>query len=346
MSDELNNLIMGARLGYDIARDIAKVVETIIKASHPNVQTELVTAEKNNKTQYPAVSVGNEEVKARCFIDGSVKAVESGESTVEEEAEKIASFMKIELGDDMESRLGDVKDMTKLFDQPDPSRITLEVINASQNEEMLKSVPHQMVADDLAVIARYQLGDGASCVINDGLATHLGYTPKEVLDYGASNIRNQNYSITSMGQMLADLMGGEMPFEEAEDMFSQEQGMYVISNESKLHGAAGIFCDRSLREQVAQRFDGESYIVIPSSIHETLAVRADSLTPEQARDMINDVNKTQLRGEEILSDHAYHVDGRTLKISSYDNVQKNQEQLKEFGIAAEVSKKASSGAHM
>ncbi len=337
MADELNTMIMGARLGYDIARDIVKAVGAIIKASQPEAHTELVTAVKNNEAEYPAISVEKDGVQARCFIDGSVSAIENGETTIEEEAKKISSFFEEELG---EKRFEDIKDMTKQFDNPDLSRITLEVINATQNEEMLKSVPHNLVADDLAGIARYQLGNGASCVINDGLAKHLGYTPKEILDYGASNIRNEGYHITNMGQMIADMMG--MPYAEAEDMFPQEQGMYVITNENKVHGAAGIFFDRELRKQVAEKFDGEDYLILPSSIHETIAVKADTLTPEQTKEMITEINGCELRPEEVLSNRAYHVDGKTLQITGYECAQKSKENAE---IVADAVKKVATGAH-
>ena len=74
--------------------------------------------------------------------------------------------------------------------------------------------------------------------------------------------------------------------------------MTIVTNEKKINGAAVI-----MNEQFMSAF-GDCF-VIPSSIHEMIVVPAAGADYDTLSDMINEVNRTQLRPEEVLSDHPY-----------------------------------------
>lgn len=53
------------------------------------------------------------------------------------------------------------------------------------------------------------------------------------------------------------------------------------------------------------KFLKEDYYIIPSSIHETLIVRASEADVDKLNEIIQEVNHSAVSPEEVLSDHAY-----------------------------------------
>ena len=90
-----------------------------------------------------------------------------------------------------------------------------------------------------------------------------------------------------------------MPEEE-----SDEFGMYVLSNSSKVFGAASILYPDVLKN-FAEKLDRDLYI-LPSSVHEVILLPKRSETEwETLQEMVKEVNATQLEEVEILSDSVY-----------------------------------------
>ena len=58
--------------------------------------------------------------------------------------------------------------------------------------------------------------------------------------------------------------------------------------------------------------------ILPSSIHEVLAVAASSQTPEMLADMVYTINMAQVNLEDRLSNQVYHYDrnARTLTLAT------------------------------
>ena len=80
--------------------------------------------------------------------------------------------------------------------------------------------------------------------------------------------------------------------------------MYVLSNTQKSLGAACILYDGVLKSCAARL--GEAYYVLPSSIHEVIMVPVSAVGDEQELSaMVRDINRTQVRDTEILSDNIY-----------------------------------------
>lgn len=69
------------------------------------------------------------------------------------------------------------------------------------------------------------------------------------------------------------------------------------------NGAWGIF-EPDIREKLLQMFGG-SCIIIPSSIHEVLAMAEGAQTTTELTHMIRSINETVVKPEDQLSDHAY-----------------------------------------
>lgn len=82
-----------------------------------------------------------------------------------------------------------------------------------------------------------------------------------------------------------------------------ERQMVVITNLNKCYGAISIlFCEDELHEIL-----GDDIIIIPSSVHEVIAVPAMSEAFAQLNSFIQQTNKKLVEKHEILSNHYYTI---------------------------------------
>ena len=89
--------------------------------------------------------------------------------------------------------------------------------------------------------------------------------------------------------------------------------IYVLSNTSRNLGSGIAFlCTQPLKE-LCRKWGTETVVVIPSSIHELIVVRADLADADYINQMIREVNAGIVSDEEQLADHffIYHTDTDT-----------------------------------
>ena len=86
--------------------------------------------------------------------------------------------------------------------------------------------------------------------------------------------------------------------------------MLVVTNTSKFFGAASIFCER-VQNRLDELFPN-GYYLVPSSIHEFIAVDKQILIPESLKEVIFDMNKNVVENKEQLSDAAYYIENGIL----------------------------------
>jgi hypothetical protein len=109
--------------------------------------------------------------------------------------------------------------------------------------------------------------------------------------------------------------------------------MYVLSNKDKQYGAVYMF-DTEVMSKIAEEIGGD-LVVIPSSIHESILLKKQEDTDfDILRDMVKEVNRTQLHPTEILSDEVYQYSRDTQVLSRVVAV--SQEEILEheglFGV--------------
>ena len=186
------------------------------------------------------------------------------------------------------------------------------VINAEKNKEMLEKCPHELM-EDLAIICRYYVQDNASFLVKNEHLDLLQMSPSEALEIAKMNsVSKEEYQVKNIAEVLNEVMGMDddiMP----DDM---QPPIYVVTNEARCNGATGIFINEDLRQAVRDTI-GEDYYVIPSSVHEVLAVGTSVLPKEELKAMIMDVNDNHVSQDEYLSDEPY-VCGVNLRIRLAD----------------------------
>ena len=105
--------------------------------------------------------------------------------------------------------------------------------------------------------------------------------------------------------------------------------MYVISNSTGINGAVSMLYENELHK-LANQMEDDLY-VLPSSIHEVIAVPASMGNPNELAEMVSEINMNQVALEERLSNQVYHYDKDLRKLS----LATNTPNLRLDGIVAE-----------
>lgn len=196
------------------------------------------------------------------------------------------------------------------------------VVNAAANEELLRETPHRRI-EDLAVVPRFRVGieDGnASFRVTNELLQSLHMTKEEVLELAIRNSEEEGYTCRPMAAVLREMMGGMEPEMEEEFLAGGPQ-IFVLTNGSKVNGATALACKSVLAE--AGEKVGEDFYILPSSIHEVLLVPASTSELPFLKEMVHEVNSTEVAPDEVLSDNVYRYSVKDRKFEiAREEVQK------------------------
>lgn len=214
-------------------------------------------------------------------------------------------------------------DMSQMKD-----RVTMMLVNTEQNKEMLADMPHREF-QDLSVIYRYVVAQDeqgvASFKVTNAIMEQAGMTPEELFQLASENTKKMfPPKIASMEDVMLDMMKGDgIPDELADELaffFDTEkdpkESMWLIGNISGINGAVSMLYDENL-QKLAEKMGTDLYI-IPSSVHEVLAVSVEMGNPEELAEMVQQVNMSSVELEDRLSNNVYHYDKdlRQLKLAT------------------------------
>lgn len=184
-------------------------------------------------------------------------------------------------------------------------KIVLKVINTERNLDLLEQVPClDMEGLGLSVVFYVSLMTGeqsAGILIKN---EHLKLWEKTVSDLLTVAEVNTNrmhaFVVKSMNEVLSGMFGFE------EDLIPEDvPALYVLTDENKTFGASQLYLKDKIRE-FAKKNDCDVYI-LPSSVHELLLLRADfpNIEPEHLKQMVCEVNSTEVSDEDFLCDEAF-----------------------------------------
>lgn len=182
--------------------------------------------------------------------------------------------------------------------------ISMSLVNAKNNREMIANMPHRMV-NDLAVIYRVNLpdidGTKASAAVTYEIMKYLGYETREQLEEQAVKYMKENDPpvVKTMREMLIEMDPAFADFlpEEAENP------MYVITNRSKCNGAISVL-DKETMDSLVDLI-GSELTIFPSSVNEMIAVPKDMVEGKEALNLVKQVNETAVEDKDKLADSVY-----------------------------------------
>lgn len=189
------------------------------------------------------------------------------------------------------------------------SRIIFKLINTENNRELLRDVPY-IPFHDLSIVFQCLVSEerfgNASILIHNVHLQLWKVNARELYECALENTPLlQGYELADMNTVLEEMKAlGGIDDEEIEDM-QQEVPMYVLSNKSRINGASCILYKDILKD-FAMVVDKDLY-VLPSSIHEVILLPSDGTQEsEQLKEMVREINQSQVEKEEVLSDSVYY----------------------------------------
>ena len=188
-------------------------------------------------------------------------------------------------------------------------RICYRLSHGARNRELLEDIPYVPFLD-LAICFYYAyegeaLGNGSILVHNSHMK--MWETNIAELMYHAQHNTPKLFpwECGSMELALRELMQDTEP--------TEELPMYIMTNRQKIHGAACILYP-NLLNCIGEGMNANFYI-LPSSVHEVILLTdGGNESEKQLREMIAEVNRTQVEPEEVLSDSLYYFDRKEKRV--------------------------------
>lgn len=201
-------------------------------------------------------------------------------------------------------------DFFRDFDKVSPG-ICYRVINRERNRVLLEHIPHVDFLD-LSICFFYafqnaELGSGSILIYNSH--TDLWNCKTEMLMRLAQKNTRRIYpwELRNMRELIAELLERESLQLPGDVPDRRDTPMRVLSNQRRIYGATcmiypGVLCEAAASVQ-------ENLYVLPSSVHEVILVPESAVDDVQfVKDMVREVNATQVQPEEILSSNLYFYD--------------------------------------
>lgn len=181
-------------------------------------------------------------------------------------------------------------------------RICYRIISRERNRSLLERIPHIDFLDlSICFFYSYEdavLGNGSILIYNNHMDIWRCNVEKLLACAKVNTPRIYPKDVINMGAVLGAFTGDEEVV---------ELPMYVMSNEQRTFGAATILYPDALVD-AGQRFH-ENFYILPSSVHEVILLPEHVAGPvDTMREMVRDINFTQVEPEEVLSDNVYFYD--------------------------------------
>ncbi len=199
--------------------------------------------------------------------------------------------------------------------------IAFQLVNTQQNETLLVDMPNRSF-QDLSIMYRWVINVGEeglqSVMITNDLAKQFGLNEEELFKLAVENTKRifppvvKNMFDVMKDMFIKDGMPPEM-VEAMTDVMPSNQAMYVITNEQGINGAVSMLYEDKLH--VLAEDLGTDLYIMPSSVHEVIAVSSDMCDPEELAYMVTDINMNEVSLEDRLSNQVYHYDKDLRKLT-------------------------------
>lgn len=194
----------------------------------------------------------------------------------------------------------------------DVKRVHIKLIQREGNEEYLKNAQHVEIADLAAVViaetedgkygtARVKNAKEVSPKEKETFARFmLNWAINDAMEAGGTVVRTLKEHVEKEAEEAGEKSVLEMPQLNHADKF------LVVTNTAEEYGAAAVFYP-DFQEKVAKQFDGDFYM-LPSSIHEWIAVPDDGRGPKMLKEIVRAVNDTEVNPKDRMSYSVYKYD--------------------------------------
>lgn len=185
------------------------------------------------------------------------------------------------------------------------------LVSAKENEDLKGKYFYQEYLDFLIlyVIRVTEVGIG-SIKITKQMVKSWKVSEYEIHHQAVENLKTDGYRVRSLNSVVKENLLGIT--EDAEEEIEEAEPMYVLTNQIKYFGAAGIFLCAEMFQKIVGK---QNFYILPSSVHELILIKdTDGYDMETLSTMVRNVNEEQVTEDERLSNHAYYYDWRQNRI--------------------------------
>lgn len=276
-------------------------------------QVDKINKRRDGIILYPGICCGDSKtvVSPILYLDGMYdEFVRTGD--LQTTLQMAAECMNKE-AERMATNFPETKDFYKDLEK---DKVIFQLINTEKNKDMLEKLPHRDFLN-LSVIYRLILGAEeedvmASCVINFEMAKALEMEENDLFSLA---IETSKRLLPPVICTLKEALIEGMPQEQAELIMqdAEEPPVWVLSNKEGIFGASSMLYAEDILYDLAESMGSDLYI-LPSSMHEVLAVPAILGNPEGLARMVRTVNAEEVYACDQLSDSVYYYDKNLRKI--------------------------------
>lgn len=206
-------------------------------------------------------------------------------SKLEQEAAKIPAFQ--------------VKDITQYDSIKD--RLTMQMVPMEKNQAMLGKIPHKVIGD-MATVYRIDVGK------TEGFRGSVLITNDQLKKYGISAETLHGDAVKSQAAInppvlrnMAEVLGFLG--------YQEESSLWIATTKDGICGAVACQIPDFMEESTKTL--GSSFYALPSSVHEMIFLPDDGKVERKALEtMVREINRTEVREEDFLSDQVYHYDSQ------------------------------------
>lgn len=202
-----------------------------------------------------------------------------------------------------------VSDPKKIFKK---ENLYLQLINAEENEELLKNAPHEII-EDLAIVVRCLVDENHSFLMTDIACLSYNITPEELFKYAKENNEKAQVEFGHTLKFVSNSFPEDIrPTQEEIELLKPDNPLHVIRhkvNDMEVYTAAAILSEKTM-QMVADKF-GENFYILPSSMDEVIVVsESDALdkTLPFLKQMVEEINETVVDKDLFLSNNIYYYD--------------------------------------
>ena len=286
-------------MNAEFVNEVVREIELIVGGNATVKCTEVL---KNNGVRLHGITIlmPGENISPTVYIENYI------DNSVRNIAKKIIAEIAKAMELSPQINPEDILNLDKVLD-----KICLRLINASNNKELLKTVPYEPFYD-LAKILVIELGEGVSIKVTNDMLNMWKVNFADLLLVARVNTKRIfPAKIDSMFNIMMKLMSKEtgIPVEvlKKSNKLMDDGFMYVLTNEIGVNGATCILYNDILKE-FAEKIDSD-FVILPSSIHEVILQKIDShishITIEQLNQLVTEVNQHEVPTQDVLSDHIY-----------------------------------------
>lgn len=254
------------------------------------------------------------ETFAVAYIDNIFPVFKDGHTTIREVAENIIRTWENEEKKEFDFDFVWNADYIK-------ENVFYKLVNFAYNRDFLEDVPYVKFLD-LAMVfyVSIDIGNGfaGSMIIKNEHLGKLNLTENVVYECAMSN--TQNKLSGRVMDMVDSLSAVAKKMNMPEDIIVQYEkqargNMYVGTNNRMMFGAA-VLAYPNFIEDFSRKIENRDLVIIPSSVHEIIIVPVtEDFQMDRIKEIVMEVNRTQLDWTEVLSDSVYYYDNEKQELA-------------------------------